>query len=59
MEGDGHAEVLFRLPLWIAQPMIAALLDHEHAAAAGFFHEAAQVEHMGDIRVSENGESAS
>ena len=58
MEGDGDAEHFFRLPFRVAEPVGAALLDHEHAAAAGFFHEAAQVEHTGDIRISEDGEVA-
>ena len=58
MERDGHAEIFFRLPFRVAETVITALLDHEHAAAAGLFHEAAQVKHMGDVGISEDREAA-
>ena len=57
-EDDGHPKLLVRLPFRGGKAVFMAFLHHEHAAAPGLFHEAAEVEHMGDVRITEDGDVA-
>jgi len=54
-ESERDAQFVVRLSFWCRQPAFLTLVSHQNTSPARFFHQASQVQHMGNVRMAKHG----